>query len=390
MTSTWYDHSEVLASTSKTLSLLDKKYTSPNPHTFDLAEYTMSTAAPTYPLLHQPLKPELYTITPPIYLDEAALDKELEDNLELYTTKALPPDWAQTYHYTITDFNDVAQVQNLIQYVFVLDSLNFCFWPLKGYEYEHLAGSLKKTLMDDPTAFDADVLIAMTPEKLVQYLQPPTEFPLIALPGQTNPFSSMETLPIPLLHSRCRLLQELGSVLKEKFGGLAYNVVLSAKHSARDLVRIITSAFPGFRDQSQFMHDQIFFYKRVQILVGDLWGSMNGQGIADFSDLSFLTCFPDYRIPQLFRSIGILKTTEEFGKILDSEDGKMNVLPNSEEEILIRCWTVQCVELIKNKILHKGIKIEAFQLDWLLWERGEKLMKLGQIVPHHRTLTTFY
>ena len=29
------------------------------------------------------------------------------------------------------------------QYIFVLDSLNFCFWPVKGLQYEHLAKSLK-------------------------------------------------------------------------------------------------------------------------------------------------------------------------------------------------------------------------------------------------------
>jgi hypothetical protein len=386
----WYDESEVLASTSKTLSLIDDKYTSPNPTTFDLAAHTMLTAAPTYPQLHRPRNPADYTALPPVYLDEAALDKELEDNLELYTTKALPPDWAQTYHYTIQDFDNEDQVKALLQYVFVLDALNFCFWPLRGYEYEHLAASLKQTLVNNPRAFDAENLMKITSEELTQYLQPPKDLPLITLPGETHPLANAEILPIPLLHSRTRLLRELGAVLHVKYDGLAYNVVKAADGSARSLVRIITSSFPGFRDSSQFAHDQIYFYKRVQILVGDLWGSMNGKGICNFSDLDFLTCFPDYRIPQLFRSIGVLKTTEEFGKVLDTDDGKMNVLPNSEEEILIRCWTVQTVELIKNKIRAKGVQIEAFQLDWLLWERGEKMMKLGQIVPHHRTLTTFY
>ena len=29
----------------------------------------------------------------------------------------------------------------------MLDSLNFCFWPLEGFEYEHLAGSVKNYLL---------------------------------------------------------------------------------------------------------------------------------------------------------------------------------------------------------------------------------------------------
>jgi hypothetical protein len=44
------------------------------------------------------------------------------------------------------------------QYTLVLDSLNFCFWPCPGLEYEHLAKGLKAMLMNDPHAFDADRL----------------------------------------------------------------------------------------------------------------------------------------------------------------------------------------------------------------------------------------
>jgi hypothetical protein len=354
----------------------------------------MSTTVTNYPPLHVPVHPSKYTVKPPVYLDEEALDKELDQNIELYMTKALPPDWAQNYHFTISDFDDQEQVKLLIQYVFVLDSLNFCFWPLPGYEYEHLAASLKQTFIQNPESFSAHNLSKLTADQLVAYLQPPAEFPLIPLshlsPKQIELLQSTP-LPIPLLHSRVRLLNELGDVLTAHFDGLAYNVVQSANNSAKALIRILTRFFPGFRDVGQFANDQIYYYKRVQILVGDLWGAMSGRGICNFSDLSFLTCFPDYRIPQLFRSIGILKCEESFEKILNVEnDGKMNVLPNSEEETLIRCWTVQCVELLKNKLSQRGVQIEAFQLDWLLWERGEKLMKAGEILPHHRTLTTFY
>jgi hypothetical protein len=30
------------------------------------------------------------------------------------------------------------------QYIFVMDSLNFCFWPSSGLEYEHLAVCLRQ------------------------------------------------------------------------------------------------------------------------------------------------------------------------------------------------------------------------------------------------------
>lgn len=46
-----------------------------------------------------------------------------------------------------------------VQYIFVLDALNFCFWPTKDFEYDTLAISLKDILEKDNHAFDADRLI---------------------------------------------------------------------------------------------------------------------------------------------------------------------------------------------------------------------------------------
>ena len=48
------------------------------------------------------------------------------------------------------------------QYVFVMDALNFCFWPVPGLEYDVLAMSLKKVLEDDKDAFDAIKLSQIT------------------------------------------------------------------------------------------------------------------------------------------------------------------------------------------------------------------------------------
>lgn len=45
-----------------------------------------------------------------------------------------------------------------VQYVFVMDALNFCFWPSEGLEYDTLALGLKSVLEKDTTAFDAEKL----------------------------------------------------------------------------------------------------------------------------------------------------------------------------------------------------------------------------------------
>jgi len=103
--------------------------------------------------------------------------------------------------------------------------------------------------------------------------------------------------------------------------------------------------------------------------------------------MSHLSCFADYRIPQLLQGMGVLK----YSPTLAATVAALEPVPaGSEAEVAIRAATVQVVEMIKRKMAAKGVKIEAFQLDWLLWEAGEKLMKEGKINPHHRTITTYY
>ncbi len=52
---------------------------------------------------------------------------------------------------------------------------------------------------------------------------------------------------------------------------------------------------------------QTFFYKRAQIFVGDVWGAYDHAGLGQFHDIASLTCFADYRVPQLLRPLNILR-----------------------------------------------------------------------------------
>ena len=66
---------------------------------------------------------------------------------------------AQGWHYSA----DVPTLGPLtVQYILVMDSLNFCFWPTAGFEYDTLALSLKAVLDNDSTALNADKLANIT------------------------------------------------------------------------------------------------------------------------------------------------------------------------------------------------------------------------------------
>jgi hypothetical protein len=48
------------------------------------------------------------------------------------------------------------------QYIFVLDSLNFCFWEISGLEYDTLAIALRDAILSDSSCFSAERLSRIT------------------------------------------------------------------------------------------------------------------------------------------------------------------------------------------------------------------------------------
>ena len=61
----------------------------------------------------------------------------------------------------------------------------------------------------------------------------------------------------------------------------------------------------------------------------------------------------------------------------------------SAEEAEIRACSIRAVELLRDLLsAMSNIKLHSIQLDWWLWEEGERLRK--QHPPHHRTLTIYY
>ena len=92
---------------------------------------------------------------------------------------------------------------------------------------------------------------------------------------------------------------------------------------------------PGFRDHGIYDGKQVFFYKRAQILVGDLWAAFgrqtnftinseesiinnNNNNKCTFPDISELTMFADYRVPQLLREEGLMVYVDDLSKKVDN------------------------------------------------------------------------
>jgi hypothetical protein len=115
-----------------------------------------------------------------------------------------PFDWAMSMHYC----GDAEEGGPLTaQFIFVLDALNWCFWPTEGFEYEHLAASLKAVMESNPSAFTAVALATVTADDLTKWF---------------NPWA------VPQLDERVLRVQEVGAALGAHFDGLAMNMIKAA------------------------------------------------------------------------------------------------------------------------------------------------------------------
>jgi len=106
-------------------------------------------------------------------------------------------------------------------------------------------------------------------------------------------------IKVPLADERARILREMSSTVLTIFEGSFVGLIEMANKSAVALLNILTKNFPNFQDHSIYQGHQIHFYKRAQILIGDIFGKFNGEGLGEFNDIDQLTMFPDYRVPQI-------------------------------------------------------------------------------------------
>mmetsp|Transcript_511 Transcript_511/g.3690 ORF Transcript_511/g.3690 Transcript_511/m.3690 type:complete len:289 (-) Transcript_511:4107-4973(-) len=258
------------------------------------------------------------------------------------------------------------------QYLLVVDTLNFCFWPRPGLEYENLARGVKTAMLEDPGVIRAEMLARATVETVRRFF---------GVVGE-----------VPLEEERARLLREVGHGLQRYYGGTAANLIKKAGHSTEDLVDLVTAAFPGFRDHTIYKGRQVFFLKRAQIFVADLYGTFGGEGLGEFHDIESLTMFADYRVPVVLRNMDILKYSATLSRSI--EEGS-EIPPNSEVEIELRACSIWAVQLLQKLMQEKlnteneGAMVPSIVVDWWLWNVGESERSLSTS-KHHKTLTVYY
>jgi len=172
---------------------------------------------------------------------------------------------------------------------------------------------------------------------------------------------------------------DLGQYLLARFGGRFERLVDAADHSAARLVELL-AAMPFFRDVESYKGREVPFYKRAQLTAADLALALNGRGYGAFTDLDRLTIFADNLVPHVLRLDGVLVYDKA---LVERIEGGELIPAGSPEEVEIRASAVHAVEL-----LSEILNVRAMELDYLLWNRGQRPEYKAR--PRHRTRTVYY
>lgn len=266
-------------------------------------------------------------------------------------------------------------------WVLLLDALNFCFWGESGHArwrvewhgqtldgYAALAAALSRAIEEGRPLWDAAYLADLTSSELQEILRPVSGSP-----------------EIPLFEERLFNAREVGRVLLTRYGGRFASACEAAGGSAVSLALLLASEFSSFADIAEWRGTRVPFLKRAQICVADLNAAFHGQQWGAFDDLSALTAFADYKLPQLLRSQNVLVYAPDLATRIDAYEP---IAAGSEEEIEIRAATIWAVELLRRALERQGISRPASAIDYRLW--AESQAHTAGERPYHRTRTIYY
>ncbi|KNC81635.1 hypothetical protein SARC_06058, partial [Sphaeroforma arctica JP610] len=277
---------------------------------------------------------------------------------------------------------DVAD-DNALNWIFVIDTLNFSFWsatdtlytviyrnkPYTGYWA--LCAAINRAL-DEGIPITTPSYYAHSTEQQVAHV-----------------FRSDSTEPPPLLHYRHEHLTQCGQVLLKDYKGKVSELIASCNGSAETLMNTMVTKFPCYNDISTYRERECAFYKRAQIFVADVWACFEQTGYGHFSDIECITMFADYRVPQVLVYLGLMEYTEEL--TADMKSGSL-WQTGDPREAEVRGCSIWAVELVKREMRRQGCasELNSILLDFYLWDYAKQYSHDMAHVPIHLVRTRFY
>lgn len=281
------------------------------------------------------------------------------------------PHWLSASPLNFSHLSD----EEKINFLLIFNSMSFCYWgdPKWTVEYKDekydgswaMVAAILRALEDGKPILDAQYRSAISKEEYQKILE--------------------GNIEIPLFEERLKITKEVASCLLDKHDGSFTQFVKKANGDALKLLELITQSFPSFNDASIFYGTKIYFYKRAQLLVSDIYQLFGGENYGNLANIDQLTACADYKLPQSLRTLGIISYAKS---LAEKVDNKIPLIHSEQEEIDIRTNTIWAVELIRQELAKIGKQIMPIGLNDHLWLMGQDKSRHSR--PYHRTLTTAY
>lgn len=279
--------------------------------------------------------------------------------------------WISEAPYDFTNLND----KEKLHFLLVFNSISFCYW-----------GDPKWTVEYQGERFDGSWGMITALGRAIENKIPVLNMKYLAsISDKDFEKITKANVKIPLFEDRLEIIREVGYVMTKKFEGDFSKLIDKAEGDAMKLLNLILLNFPSFSDSSTYKGKTVYFYKRAQLLVSDIYQMFRGKSYGNLKNISQLTACADYKIPQVLRKLRILSYSKELAEKVDK---KINILKGSEEEIEIRASTIWANELIKRKLKERIPHIDSIHINDHLWLLGQ--IKLPDDKPYHLTRTTSY
>ena len=197
------------------------------------------------------------------------------------------------------------------------------------------------------------------------------------------------TTEMPMLEERARILNEVGRVLAESYGGRFHRFTASCAprlYAGGDgLLERLVSQFPRFDDVSSYGSARPQFFKLAQLALWMTYGSLHDGNRFPIEDIDRMTAFADYIVPVALRVMGILEYSAELETAINARE---EIPAGSPREIELRAHGLYATDLLRAELNARrpaDRQLITPQVDARLWTHFRTTHW-----PHHLTRTTMY
>lgn len=274
--------------------------------------------------------------------------------------------------FLIFDFNSLTDEQKA-NFLFIWTSIGFSFWGEPKWEVYYndkkssgfiwLMDSLWRAIENWIPILDYNFLATISQEVMEQIFEGNTE--------------------IPMIQQRTSILKDIWNTVVTQCNGNIISL-FDKEQSELELIEKIVALFPSFDDKTTYKWQEVYFNKRVQLFISDVFTVIDSK-IHKITSINNISALADYKIPQVLRKLWILEYNQS---LAEKVDNKIEILQFSNEEIEIRANMVVAIHKITEKLQDLHLSYRVSDIDDAVWLMWKKLLP-GDF-PNHRTRSIFY